>query len=73
VILSIKDFMPNLVSGLILHQKRNIRPGEKIIVNNIEGEVINVTIIETKLRTKNGEIVYIPNSILMNNVVVKKK
>ncbi len=73
IILSVKDFIPNLVSGLILHQKRNIRPGERIEVNNIEGEIINVTLVETKLRTKNGEIVYVPNSILMNNVVVKKK
>ena len=73
MILAVKDFIPNLVSGLILHQKRNIKPGEKIEVNDIEGEVINITLIETKIRTKSGDIVYIPNSILTKNVVIKKK
>ncbi|MEK6907447.1 MAG: mechanosensitive ion channel domain-containing protein [Nanoarchaeota archaeon] len=73
MILAVKDFIPNLVAGLFLHQKRNIKPGEKIEVNNIEGEVVNVTLVETKLRTKSGDIVYIPNSILTKNVVIKKK
>ena len=73
MILAIKDFIPNLVAGLILHQKRNIKAGEKIEVNNIEGEVINVTLVETKLRTKSGDMVYIPNSVLTKNVVIKKK
>lgn len=73
MILAIKDFIPNLIAGLMLHQKRNIKPGEKIEVNNIEGEIINVTLTETKLRTKSGDIVYIPNSILTKNVVIKKK
>ena len=73
IILSVKDIIPNLIAGLFLHQKRNIKPGEKIEVNNIEGEVINVSLTETKVRTKNGDIVYIPNSILTKNVVIKKK
>jgi small conductance mechanosensitive channel len=73
MILAVKDFIPNFVAGIILHQKRNIKAGERIEVNDIEGEVINVTLIETKIRTKSGEIVYIPNSVLTKNVVIKKK
>ncbi|AJF62835.1 MAG: Small-conductance mechanosensitive channel [archaeon GW2011_AR20] len=73
MILAIKDFIPNLMAGLFLHQKRNIKPGERIEVNNVEGEVINITLTETKLRTRSGEIVYIPNSVLTKNVVIKKK
>jgi len=61
------------MAGLFLHQKRNIKPGERIEVNNVEGEVINITLTETKLRTRSGEIVYIPNSVLTKNVVIKKK
>ena len=73
MILAIKDFIPNLMAGLFLHQKRNIKPGERIEVNNVEGEVVNITLTETKLRTRSGEIVYIPNSVLTKNVVIKKK
>lgn len=73
IILSIKDFIPNLVAGLFLHQKRNIKAGERIEVKNIEGEVLNISLIETKIRTRNGDIVYIPNSVLTKHVVIKKK
>ncbi len=73
MILSLKDFIPNLVAGLFLFQKRNINPGEMIRVNNIEGEVLNITLFETKIRTRNHEIVYIPNSVLTKSIVIKKK
>jgi small conductance mechanosensitive channel len=73
MLLALKDFIPNLVAGIMLHQKRKIMPGEKIEVNNIEGEIINFSLFETKIRTRNGEIVYIPNSILTKNVVIKKR
>ena len=73
MILAVKDFIPNFVAGLTLYQKRNIKPGEKILVNNIEGEILNISLLETKVRTRNGDIVYIPNSILTKHVVIKKK
>lgn len=73
IILAFKDFIPNFIAGLLLHQKRSIKAGEKIEVNHIEGEILNVSLVETKLRTRNGEIVYIPNSILTKSLVIKKK
>ena len=73
MILAVKDFIPNFVAGLTLYQKRNIKPGEKILVNNIEGEILNISLLETKVRTRNGDIVYIPNSILTKHVLIKKK
>ena len=73
MILSLKDFVPNLMAGLTLTQKRNIKPGNIIELNNIEGEVINITLLETKLRTRNGDVVYIPNSILTKTMVIKKR
>ena len=73
MILSLKDFVPNLTAGIYLYQKRSINPGEIIQVNNIEGEVLNITLLETKLRTRNKEIVYIPNSVLMKSVLIKRK
>ena len=73
MILSLKDFVPNLIAGLFLYQKRSINPGEIIEVNHIEGEVLSVTLFETKIKTKNHEIVYIPNSVLTKSLVIKKK
>ena len=73
MILSLKDFVPNLVAGLFLYQKRNINPGDMIQVNNIEGEVLHITLFETKIKTRSNEIVYVPNSVLTKSIVIKKK
>lgn len=73
IVLSLKDFVPNLIAGLFLYQKRSINPGEVIEVNGIEGEVLSLNLFETKIKTKNHEIVYIPNSVLTKSVVIKKK
>ena len=72
MVLSLKDFIPNLASGLFLYQKRSINPGDTIQIDHIEGEVLNMTLFETKIRTKNKELVYVPNSVLVKSVVIKK-
>jgi len=73
ILFSLKDFIQNIFSGLFLHQKRNITPGEIIRVNNIEGEILSINLFEIKLRTKENEIVYIPNSVLTKSIVIKKR
>ncbi len=73
IILAFKDFIPNIVSGFVIHQREKIKPGDKIRVKDIEGEVIHVNLVETKIKTKKNDIVFIPNSILTKNEVMKLK
>ena len=73
IVLAFKDFIPNLISGLFLHQKRNIKEGDKIRVDNIEGKVIHINLVETKVETKKGDVVYIPNSLLTKKEVTRLK
>ena len=73
IILAFKDFIPNIVAGFMIHQKEKIQPGDKIRVKDIEGEVIHVNLVETRMKTKKKDIVYIPNSMLTKNEVIKLK
>ena len=74
IILAFKDFIPNITAGFFMHLKRMINEGDYIKFKEIEGKVIHVGLVETKIETKNKDIVYIPNSILTKNeVIVKKK
>lgn len=73
IILAFKDFIPNVTSGFFIHQKRNLKDGDIIKVNEIEGEILHINLVETKIKTKSGDIIYIPNSVLMKSSVRKKK
>lgn len=73
IILAFKDFIPNVVAGFIIYQRDKIKAGDTIRVKDIEGKVIHVDLVETRIKTKKNDIVYIPNSILNKNEVVKLK
>lgn len=73
ILMSVKDFIPNIISGIIIHQKGTIKEKETIIFNNIKGKVISITLLETKLQTKSGDIIIIPNSNLTKSEIIKKK
>ena len=71
--LSIKDFMPNMFAGFFIHQKRFIKEGDIIKVDNIKGKIVHVNLVETTIETKQGDIIYIPNSLLTKKTIVKVK
>ena len=73
ILLSIKDFIPNVMSGIIIYQKGIVKKGEIISFNNIIGKVTEVTLLETRLETKKGDIIIVPNANLTRNEIIKKK
>lgn len=73
LILAIKDFVPNAFAGIYIYRHKLIREGERIKVKGIEGIVTHINLIETKLKTKEGDIVYMPNSAITGTEVTKIK
>lgn len=73
VVLAFKDFIPNITAGFFMHQKRLIKKGDKIIVKNIEGTVMEISLIDTKIKTKGGDIVHMPNSVFLKSELKKLK
>ncbi|MCK4522299.1 MAG: mechanosensitive ion channel [Nanoarchaeota archaeon] len=71
IFLGLKDFVPNIMAGIFIHQKRFIKKGDTIKVQNIEGKIIYVNLVETRVKTKQGDIIYIPNSVLTKQEFVK--
>jgi small conductance mechanosensitive channel len=71
LILSIKDFVPNIISGLFINLKGMIQEGDVIKLDNVEGKIIKVDLIETSIETKKKDIIYIPNSVLIKNKIIK--
>ncbi len=68
-ILSIKDFLPNLISGLIITSKKLIQEGDLIELGSVKGKVLHVELLETKLMTTHDDVLYIPNSMITNQKI----
>jgi len=73
VFLSLKDFAPNCIAGIMIYRKGFIKEGDFIKVKGIEGKITHISLIETRVETKKKDIISIPNSILTKNEVIKLK
>ena len=73
ILLGVRDFIPNIISGVFIHQKRFLKEGDKVRIGEVEGEIVKVSLTETRIRTKNDDVIYMPNSILTKREVVKLK
>ncbi len=63
----------NFVSGLLVQADKAFSIGDKIKVQNFEGTVQKISVRTTVIETKEGDVVFIPNSVFITNPVVRKK
>jgi len=54
-----------IISGLFVVYSKSVRPGDYVRIGDIEGEVIDVGSLVTKLRTPRQEEITIPHSVLV--------
>ncbi len=66
---AIQDLLKNLVAGVYLLVERPFRIGDEIAVNGYVGEVEDIHMRVTTLRTTTGEQVLIPNGIIFSSAV----
>lgn len=60
----------NFISGIFILSEQTIRPGDFITVGSISGTVDVVSLLSIRMHTKNGEMVRVPTSQIINSVVV---
>ena len=72
-VLGIKDFIPNIIAGIFIYRKALFHEGQKIIIKNVEGRVKTISIVETELETDKGDLIYVPNSLLVKSTLIVKK
>ena len=73
LLLGIKDFIPNVIAGIFMQERRYFNKGDIIRLKDTEGKIVYLSVVETRIKTKNGDIIYIPNSLLAKQEVVKLK
>jgi small conductance mechanosensitive channel len=73
IILAFKDFVPNLTAGLYINHKGYIKKGNNVSIKSVKGKIIDINLVETKLKTKEGDEVLVPNSLLLKSEIKKMK
>jgi small-conductance mechanosensitive channel len=64
-----KDVFENFLAGIIILFRREMRIGDHIECEGIEGEVTHIAIRESHISQTDGQLVIVPNSILFKNPV----
>jgi small-conductance mechanosensitive channel len=67
---ALQEILGNFVAGILLQVQRPITVGDQIVTNELEGEVKDVNLRAVELRTFDGETVFLPSSIVLQNPIV---
>ncbi|MEE4145807.1 MAG: mechanosensitive ion channel domain-containing protein, partial [Halieaceae bacterium] len=72
VVLSIgsSSFIANIIAGYSLTYRRAFREGDRIMVGESEGTVIEMTTLNTRIRSLKNEEINIPNSMVLGSAIV---
>ncbi len=73
VLLAVKDFIPNAFSGFFIYRKDLIKPGDRIKINGLEGKVKKISLVETEVETRKGDLILLPNSNVTKKAIIVKK
>ncbi len=67
VAFSMQTTLGNVLGGVVLQLDNSLRTGDWVRIDDVSGRVVDITWRHTKLRTRNGETVVIPNGWLLQN------
>lgn len=60
----------NIVSGVVLTYTRGLRIGDRVKIGSTTGDVVERTMLVTRIRTIKNVVVSIPNSMVINNEII---
>jgi small-conductance mechanosensitive channel len=72
-LLSMKDFIPNFIAGIRLGHKKLFAVGDTITIGSVSGKVKEIGLLETKLESKNKDIIHVPNANIMRQEIRVRK
>ena len=72
-LVGLKDVIPNFIGWLAIQKKGKIKEGHKINIKEIYGTIEKVGYLETEIKTDNGDILYVPNSLFLKSKFRLKK
>lgn len=66
---AVKDVAANLISGMLLLADRPFSLGDNVSAGNVQGTIENIALRSTRIRTADGPVVTVPNSVIAANAI----
>ena len=60
----------NVISGIVLTYTRGLRVGDRVKIGTTTGDVVERTVLVTRIRTIKNVVISIPNSMVLNNEII---
>ncbi len=76
--LAAQNIFSNVLAGFMVSSSKTLKPGDSVILNSwiwgspIIGEVVNVSLLFTEVKTLNGNLIKVPNSAFLGNTIFTK-
>ena len=72
IALTFKDYITNMINGLIIMFSDRLSLGDHIKVHDIEGKILDITLINMILQNEDNDMVIIPNSVAFSSVIINQ-
>jgi small-conductance mechanosensitive channel len=70
------DVAPNIMARAALRHKR-IAVGDEVVFSGesgvVQGTIVDMTLIDVRIKRRNGDIFFIPNAVFLHESIVKKR
>jgi small-conductance mechanosensitive channel len=67
-----KDYITNMINGLIIMFSDRLSLGDHIKVQDTEGKILDITLINIILQNEDNDMVILPNSIIFSSVIINQ-
>ena len=69
VVIALKDFVPNIIAGFYMLHFWHLKVGDKIEFENTKGKVVEISLLDTMLKTAEKDTLIIPNTTMYKKIV----
>ncbi len=65
----LQDITSNFFSGITIGFSQTVSEGDRIAINNIEGDIVKINFLNTEVRTVTNENLVVPNKMIVTEVM----
>ncbi|WP_295124030.1 mechanosensitive ion channel domain-containing protein [uncultured Chitinophaga sp.] len=67
-----KDYIQNIINGLIIMFSDQLSLGDQIRINDFQGKILDITLVNVVLQNDDDELLIVPNTVMLTSIVVNQ-